>query len=318
MNGLTRELFENQLGRRRLGRRAHPRRRRPALDGRALHAREGRRGLRRRRRRRTSRGADLRRERGRAVHGAAGLLPVAPGHGGVGGGQQPAPAARDDRPPRRGRPADERPAHRAEQPRVRRRRRPARLPELGQPGTRAAARRRVGRRRDDDPALGAAHPRDADLPYAEAGIDRSAVDLRDQPGRLDAGVGADPRILGGDQCFVVVQDLFLTETAELADVVLPAAGWGEKTGMLHQRQPDGPPVREGRRPTGRGAQRPGHLPDVRRRDGLHEQDGRAADRLAYPRGGLRRLDASAPPAGPSTTRASPTTGSAAPPASRGR
>ena len=40
------------------------------------------------------------------------------------------------------------------------------------------------------------------------------------------------RILGGDQCFVVVQDLFLTETAELADVVLPAAGWGEKTGSF--------------------------------------------------------------------------------------
>jgi anaerobic selenocysteine-containing dehydrogenase len=38
------------------------------------------------------------------------------------------------------------------------------------------------------------------------------------------------KILAGDQCFVVVQDLFLTETAELADVVLPAAGWGEKTG----------------------------------------------------------------------------------------
>lgn len=40
------------------------------------------------------------------------------------------------------------------------------------------------------------------------------------------------RILGGDQCFVVVQDLFLTETAQLADVVLPAAGWGEKTGCF--------------------------------------------------------------------------------------
>ena len=40
------------------------------------------------------------------------------------------------------------------------------------------------------------------------------------------------RILGGDQCFVVVQDLFLTETAKLADVVLPAAGWGEKTGTF--------------------------------------------------------------------------------------
>src|SRR3954452_9683592 len=40
------------------------------------------------------------------------------------------------------------------------------------------------------------------------------------------------RILGGDQCFVVVQDLFPTETTELADVVLPAAGWGEKTGTF--------------------------------------------------------------------------------------
>jgi anaerobic selenocysteine-containing dehydrogenase len=40
------------------------------------------------------------------------------------------------------------------------------------------------------------------------------------------------RVLGGDQCFVIVQDLFLTETAQLADIVLPAAGWGEKTGTF--------------------------------------------------------------------------------------
>ena len=40
------------------------------------------------------------------------------------------------------------------------------------------------------------------------------------------------KILSGNQCFVVVQDLFRTETAELADVVLPAAGWGEKTGTF--------------------------------------------------------------------------------------
>jgi anaerobic selenocysteine-containing dehydrogenase len=40
------------------------------------------------------------------------------------------------------------------------------------------------------------------------------------------------RILAGEQCFVVVSDLFLTETAQLADVVLPAAGWGEKTGTF--------------------------------------------------------------------------------------
>lgn len=38
------------------------------------------------------------------------------------------------------------------------------------------------------------------------------------------------RILSGDQCFVVVNDGYPTETTELADVVLPAALWGEKTG----------------------------------------------------------------------------------------
>ncbi|MGR6321568.1 nitrate reductase [Micromonospora soli] len=40
------------------------------------------------------------------------------------------------------------------------------------------------------------------------------------------------RILAKPELFVVVQDLFLTETAELADVVLPAATWGEKTGTF--------------------------------------------------------------------------------------
>jgi anaerobic selenocysteine-containing dehydrogenase len=37
-------------------------------------------------------------------------------------------------------------------------------------------------------------------------------------------------ILRQERLFVVVQDAFLTETAQLADVVLPAAIWGEKTG----------------------------------------------------------------------------------------
>lgn len=39
-------------------------------------------------------------------------------------------------------------------------------------------------------------------------------------------------ILSRAGLFVVVQDLFLTETARLADVVLPAATWGEKTGTF--------------------------------------------------------------------------------------
>jgi anaerobic selenocysteine-containing dehydrogenase len=39
-------------------------------------------------------------------------------------------------------------------------------------------------------------------------------------------------LLAREGLFVVVQDLFLTETAELADVVLPAATWGEKEGTF--------------------------------------------------------------------------------------
>lgn len=45
--------------------------------------------------------------------------------------------------------------------------------------------------------------------------------------------GRPPRaILGQERLFTVVQDLCLTETAQLADVVLPAATWGEKTGTF--------------------------------------------------------------------------------------
>jgi ferredoxin-nitrate reductase len=40
------------------------------------------------------------------------------------------------------------------------------------------------------------------------------------------------RVLGAEAPMIVVQDLFPTETAHLADVVLPAAAWGEKTGTF--------------------------------------------------------------------------------------
>ena len=40
------------------------------------------------------------------------------------------------------------------------------------------------------------------------------------------------KILARDELFVVVSDAFLTETAALADVVLPAALWGEKVGCI--------------------------------------------------------------------------------------
>ncbi len=68
--------------------------------------------------------------------------------------------------------------------------------------------------------------------YAEAGSIRflwiictnPAVSMPDLPRIRD--------ILRKEGLFVVVQDAFLTETTELADVVLPAAIWGEKTGCV--------------------------------------------------------------------------------------
>jgi anaerobic selenocysteine-containing dehydrogenase len=39
-------------------------------------------------------------------------------------------------------------------------------------------------------------------------------------------------LLTQERLFLVVQDIFLSETAQLADVVLPAATWGEKTGTF--------------------------------------------------------------------------------------
>ncbi|WP_280487225.1 molybdopterin oxidoreductase family protein [Nocardia farcinica] len=39
-------------------------------------------------------------------------------------------------------------------------------------------------------------------------------------------------VLAQERLFLVVQDIFLTETAQLADVVLPAAAWAEKTGTF--------------------------------------------------------------------------------------
>ncbi len=68
--------------------------------------------------------------------------------------------------------------------------------------------------------------------YAEAGTLRMlwiqgtnpAVSLPDLP-RIRA-------ILEKPELFVVVQDAFMTETARLADVVLPAAIWAEKTGTF--------------------------------------------------------------------------------------
>jgi ferredoxin-nitrate reductase len=81
-------------------------------------------------------------------------------------------------------------------------------------------------------------------------------------------------IHGQDRLFLVVSDAFLTETAALADVVLPAALWGEKTGChtnadrtvhLSQKAVDPP-----------GQARPDFdiLLDYARRMDLRDRDGR--------------------------------------------
>src|SRR5690625_4307530 len=70
-------------------------------------------------------------------------------------------------------------------------------------------------------------------------------------------------VLSQDRLFLVVQDIFRSETAELADVVLHAATWGGEDRHLHQRGPHGPPLGAGGRPTGGGALRPRHPPRLR-------------------------------------------------------
>ena len=69
---------------------------------------------------------------------------------------------------------------------------------------------------------------------------------------------------------LVVQDIFLTETAWLADVVLPASAWPEKTGTVSNTdrmvqlglQALTPPGRRARRPVDHPADRPAHRPGL--------------------------------------------------------
>ena len=148
-------------------------------------------------------------------------------------GQQPPPAARHARPPGCRHPADERPADRAEQPRDRRRRRPVGVPQLGERGPRPGARRPVGRRPDDDPALVAADPRDADLPLRRAGVGRLPLDRRHQPGGVAARAGADAPGPGRRGRLRRRQRRPTSPRRPSSPTsCCPAALWGEKTGTF--------------------------------------------------------------------------------------
>jgi len=68
--------------------------------------------------------------------------------------------------------------------------------------------------------------------YAEEGSIRFLWILATNPAVSMPELARIRRILGGDDLFVVVTDAYRTETTELADVVLPAALWTEKTGTF--------------------------------------------------------------------------------------
>ena len=321
MNALLHELIAQRLGRPGLRRGAHRRLRRAGERGRDVHAGAGRRDLRRA-------GATIREAarllgtaRAAAVHGAAGLLPVAPGDRRGRAGQQPAPAARHARPAGLRRAADERPAHRAEHPRVRRRRRPAGLPQLGQRRARRGAGARSGtssrcRSRTTAPPTHAMQI----FRYAEQGSIRFLWISGDQPGGVAAGAArGSASILAQERLFLVVQDIFLTETAAARRRRAARRDVGREDRHVHQRRPHGAPVREGGRPAGRGAPGPRHLPRLRPPDGLPRQGRRAAGRRgATPRAAFEALEGVQPRPALRLHAASPTRSCAAAAASSGR
>jgi ferredoxin-nitrate reductase len=68
--------------------------------------------------------------------------------------------------------------------------------------------------------------------YAELGSIRFLWISGTNPAVSLPELGRIRKILSNPDLFVVVQDAFMTETAQFADVVLPAAIWGEKTGTM--------------------------------------------------------------------------------------
>nr|WP_218008058.1 nitrate reductase [Herbidospora sakaeratensis] len=68
--------------------------------------------------------------------------------------------------------------------------------------------------------------------YAEEGSIRFLYVMGTNPAVSLPDLRRIREILAREDLFLVVQDLFPTETTELADVVLPAAAWGEKTGAF--------------------------------------------------------------------------------------
>jgi anaerobic selenocysteine-containing dehydrogenase len=92
------------------------------------------------------------------------------------------------------------------------------------------------------------------------------------------------KILSQDRLFLVVSDAFLTETAKLADVVLPAALWGEKTGTFTNTDRTVHISRKAIEPPGEARSDLDILLDFAGRMGFKDRDGQPLVKWADPEG----------------------------------
>ena len=138
--------------------------------------------------------------------------------------------------------------------------------------------------------LGAADPRDA-LPVRRTGLDQVLWISATNPA-VSLPARAHPS-RARREGLLVVQDLYLTETARLADVVLPAAGWGEKTGTFTNAERTVHLSEQAVDPPGEARSDLAIFLDYSARMGFVDQDGGAAVAVVGTGRGLRTRGASA-------------------------
>ena len=208
---------------------------------------------------------------------------------------------------------DHRPGQRPGRPRARPEGRPAaRLPQARRPGRPGARRRRCGgSTRTSCPKPGLSAYEMLDRLGTDGGV---RALLRDGLQHRGLGAGRQPGPRTGSRALdlLVVSDIFLSETAELADVVLPTAQWAEEEGtmtnlegrVIRRRRALPPPRRRPRRPADAEARWP---------------TGSAAGSTSPPTRSRCSTSCGGPaPAASPTTPASPTSGSTPSRASSGR
>jgi ferredoxin-nitrate reductase len=109
--------------------------------------------------------------------------------------------------------------------------------------------------------------------YAEEGSIRFLWILGTNPAVSLPDLGRIRSILADERLFVVVSDAFLTETGALADVVLPTALWGEKTGTFTNHDRTVHLSEKAVDPPGEARTDLEILVDYARRLGLHDRSG---------------------------------------------